>query len=181
MPKKIIYNGREFEFPDTATDEQIANALKEMFPTTDGGVKKKEPSQTFVGVGSKDYSPNAPVNPITANIASAKKAASTPVAPTEKVVGEFEIDVPAPTGMYETIERTSPNSKKAIDATLNDPNYRKNIKKEFEAQVDQYHANSPKRVESIDRSKVDQDPNVKAAYYDALVRDQIDLLWNVGK
>lgn len=81
-------------------------------PTQDG-VKKKEPSQTFVGVGSKDYSPNAPVNPITANIASAKKAASTPVAPTEKVVGEFEIDVPAPTGMYETIERTSPNSKKS--------------------------------------------------------------------
>lgn len=47
MPKKIIYNGREFEFPDTATDEQIANALKEMFPTTDGGVKKK---RTFSNV-----------------------------------------------------------------------------------------------------------------------------------
>ena len=192
MPKKVVANGKTFTFNDDVTNEQIGQAIDEYFASNPvGGVKKKEPSQPYSGVGSMDYSPNAPVekvNPLTSSISAAKqKAAQTAGEPVAKPQKE-QIDITS-------VDVTTPS-----DVIRPQKSAEKKIAREFvadtvgrEIKAIEYSEKSPKNSDQFDIGAIEQGENspttpdrLKAEndrilYNNSLVQDQVDYLWNTGK
>jgi ADP-Ribosyltransferase in polyvalent proteins len=188
MPIVIEYNGHEIEFPDNTTDAEIESALRELFPT-DFGEKKKEPTKgkIYQGVGSKDFEEGSQGGSLDfGKNAGLRKAGSgsldsepNPIVSDLKRLQETKL-----------VKKESPKQQSSQDLrkveTSNPNDALASPEKEFEAKADiattqqgefydieKRKANAPRRV---DLFEIGTDE-----YNDALVRDKIDYLWNVGE
>jgi hypothetical protein len=187
MAKKVTANGKTFTFSEDATVEQIGQALDEYFkknPQSSQGADQKKKDLSKMA-GSVDYGKGSQAgsidfglptkgetkpegsmvgedNPIVSNIG---KLQTEPTRKTKKAPVEQDLRK-VDTSMPSDVIDTSPAMQDKAESLVKTP------QGEF-YDVLRKKENDPRRVDTFDKGTDE--------YNDALVRDKIDYLWNIGE